>query len=122
MNVAHLPVPDPRVEADDRHAVLLAIVDRALGPHAHAATITVEEYARDIAHCSRATGYEAVKRGDVPSMRIAGRIVIPVPAIVVQLLAVPNNNGETNAEGALSKVTRSLPNHSGSPRYESGSA
>jgi hypothetical protein len=103
--------------------VLLAIVDRALGPHAHAATITVEEYARDIAHCSRATGYEAVKRGDVPSMRIAGGIVIPVPAIVVQLLAVPNNNGETNAEGAtLSKVTPSLPDHSGSPRYESGSA
>jgi hypothetical protein len=121
MNVAHLPVPDPRVEADDRHAVLLAIVDRALGPHAHAATITVEEYARDIAHCSRATGYEAVKRGDVSSMRIAGRIVIPVPAIALQLLGVMTK-GETKAEGAtLAGVTPSLPDHSERPRNGSDS-
>jgi hypothetical protein len=85
---------------DARRAVLLAIVDRALGPHAHAATITVEQYSRDIAHCSRSTGYEAVKRGDVASMRVAGRIVIPVPAIAVQLLGVLINNGGHATEAA----------------------
>jgi hypothetical protein len=84
---------DAHADADDRRAVLLEMVDRALGLHAHTATITVEEYARDIAHCSRATGYEAVRKGDVPSMRVAGRIVIPVPAIAAQLLGAQNGGG-----------------------------
>jgi hypothetical protein len=109
-------------DTDDRHAVLLAIVDRALGPHAHEATITVEEYARDIAHCSRATGYEAVKRGDVASMRVAGRIVIPIPAIAVQLLGA-QTNGETNMTKApLTNWAFALTDHSRLPGHESGPA
>jgi hypothetical protein len=107
-------------QADDRRVVLLEIVDRALGPHAHEATITVAEYARDIAHCSRATGYEAVRRGDVPSMRVAGRIVIPVPAIAVQLLGVQPNNGEADMTRApLTNGAPVVTDHSRLPGHES---
>jgi hypothetical protein len=86
---------DAHADADAVKAVLREQVDRALGSHAHAATITVEEYARDVAHCSRGTAYDAVKRGDVASMRVGGRIVIPVPAIAAQLLGAQNGNGKT---------------------------
>ena len=34
---------------------------------------------------SRSSAYDAVKRGEVPSLRIGGRVVVPVPALLRML-------------------------------------
>jgi len=86
--------------ADDRRAVLLEVVDRVLGEHASKATITVDEYARDIAGCGRSAAYEAVRRGQVPSFRVARRIVIPVPAVAALLLGCADQTTRRRADVA----------------------
>ena len=45
------------------------------------ATITVEQMAK-VVGLGRTGAYEAVKRGDIPSRRVNGRLVIPVPALL----------------------------------------
>ncbi len=45
-------------------------------PQAVRLTITVEEAAAHLG-ISRNSAYEAVRRGEIPSVRIGGRIVIP---------------------------------------------
>ena len=45
------------------------------------ATITVDEMARIIG-LGRTAAYDAVRHGDVPSRRVNGRILIPVPALL----------------------------------------
>lgn len=44
------------------------------------ATITVEEAAR-ILGISRGSAYEAVRRGDIPTIRIGKRLIVPVAAL-----------------------------------------
>jgi hypothetical protein len=109
------PIPLAGVDAD-RRAVLLEIVRVVLGPHADKATVTVDEYAADIAHCARATAYEGVRRGDVASMRIAGRIVIPVPAIAAQLLGFQANSENATKAADSTPATSVLTGHHGRTR------
>lgn len=45
------------------------------------ATVTVEEMAT-IVGLGRTGAYEAVRRKDIPSRRVNGRIVIPVPELI----------------------------------------
>jgi hypothetical protein len=78
-------VDDECVAGDRRAAVLLTVIDRALGDLAHKATATVEEYAA-IVGLSRGAAFDAVRRRDVPSLRFGRRVVIPIPAVVAQLL------------------------------------
>lgn len=48
------------------------------------ATATVPEVAR-VMGISRATAYEAVRRSEIPSLRLGKRIVIPVPRLLQML-------------------------------------
>jgi hypothetical protein len=48
------------------------------------ATLTVEQVA-PIVGLGRTAAYEAVKRGDLPSRKVNGRVLIPVPALLVWL-------------------------------------
>lgn len=43
-------------------------------------TLSVEEAAR-ILGLGRASGYEAVRRGDIPSIRIGRRLLVPTAAL-----------------------------------------
>jgi transcriptional regulator with XRE-family HTH domain len=114
MSVAPLPlraildradgVDDARAR-DDRVRVLRECLDDALGEHAHKATVTVEEYAR-LLGISRSAGFEAVRRGDVVSLRIGRRVVIPVPALFAQFLGVASDPDATTA--ALDQGDRCL--------------
>jgi excisionase family DNA binding protein len=81
----------------DRRAVLTEIVDRALGPFAHQATMTVSEVG-EVLGLGRSSAYEAVRCGVVPSIRVGNRIVVPVPAIAGLLLGVDPT--PSHAEGA----------------------
>jgi hypothetical protein len=91
-------ITDTRADTDAVKAVLRKEVDRALGRFAGRSTITVEEFG-ELMHISRASAYEAIKRGDCPSIRLGERrVVIGVPSVVALLLGQPN--GERNAEGA----------------------
>jgi hypothetical protein len=84
-----------RPDADDRRAVLLEFVERALGRFAGRSTITVDELA-EIMHIGRASAYEAIRRGDCPSIHLGERrIVVPIPAVVAMLIGV-ETNGATN--------------------------
>lgn len=58
-------------------------------------TLTVLEVARDLG-IGRAQAYEAVKRGDIPSIRIGGRILIPRAAYQRML----ERAGQTGEQGA----------------------
>jgi excisionase family DNA binding protein len=50
------------------------------GPHADRLTLTVEETA-EMLGISRALAYEAVRRGEIPHIRIGRRILVPTIAI-----------------------------------------
>lgn len=47
-------------------------------------TFTVEEAAARLKIC-RHSGYEAVRRGDIPSIKIGRRILVPVAALEAML-------------------------------------
>ena len=54
--------------------------------------LTVSQAAR-ILNIGRNTAYEAVKRGELPSIRFAGRILVPVGELRVMLgEIIPNRN------------------------------
>jgi hypothetical protein len=98
MTANPIPIRDALAGAsadpDDRRAVLREIVDRALGEHADKATITVAELA-EVMHISRAGAYEAIRRGDCPSIHLGERrVVVPVPAIAAMLLGAQDGNGK----------------------------
>lgn len=55
--------------------------------------LTVSQAAR-ILNIGRNTAYQAVKRGELPSVRFAGRILVPVGELRVMLGEItPNRNG-----------------------------
>lgn len=56
------------------------------------ATLTVAE-AREVLHLGRTTAYAAVKSGQIPTIRLGRRIVVPVPALLRMLQA-----GESGAD------------------------
>ena len=60
-------------------------------------TLTVEEAAR-ICGVSRGVAYEAVKSGDIPSVRICRRIVVPRHALLALLGEPPSTNGNRGGE------------------------
>ncbi len=55
-------------------------VESARGGHIERQTLTVQE-AGDILGISRSTAYEAVRRGELPVIRIGRRLVIPRVAV-----------------------------------------
>jgi excisionase family DNA binding protein len=85
-------------DTDDLRAVLREVVDQAMGPLAGRATATVDEIAELLA-ISRASAFEGVHAGTIPSLRIGRRILIPLPAIAAALLGA-QTNGETDATKA----------------------
>ena len=55
-------------------------------------TITVTETA-ELLGIGRTSAYEAIRRGELPSLRIGRRLVVPV-AQLLAALGVQSNNGE----------------------------
>jgi len=92
--------------ADDRRAVLREYVDRALGEHAHKATITVDEFAQIIG-VSRSSAFDAVRRGEVPALRLGRRVAIPLPALVSAMLLGVTPNGVS--DGAHDEAPAKVP-------------
>ncbi|MGA2037621.1 MAG: excisionase family DNA-binding protein [Acidimicrobiales bacterium] len=69
-------------------AVLTCLVERLLGPIGDRPWVTVEEASVWLG-VGRSSGYEAVRRNELPSTRVGRRVVVPVPALVALLLGVP---------------------------------
>ena len=57
-------------------------------------TLNVEEAGR-VLGIGRSGAYDAVRRGDVPSLRIGGRVRVPVPALLRMLGAEPDRTEMT---------------------------
>jgi excisionase family DNA binding protein len=53
-------------------------------------TVTVEEAARMLG-VSRALGYELVRRGEIPSLRLGRRVVVPRKALEAMVDAPPES-------------------------------
>lgn len=66
-------------------------------------TITVEECAR-LLGIGRSSAYEAIRRGDLPSLRLSRRIVIPTRAL---LRLLENGNAPPDEGGAPTERTTS---------------
>jgi hypothetical protein len=90
MSLAHLPLPDLQVVADDRRVAIDASVQRALGRFTDRAVINVPELA-ELMDWSRSTAYDAVKQGVVPSITVNRRVIVPVPGLVALLLGARTN-------------------------------
>jgi excisionase family DNA binding protein len=60
-------------------------------------TLTVEEAAASLG-ISRASAYEAVRRGDIPAIRIGRRILVPRAALEKFLASALPSDPETDAE------------------------
>ena len=71
------------VDADEEIRPEPTVLDRLLDATlpANRLTLTVEDMA-GILGLGRTAAYEAVRRGDLPSRRINGRIVVPVPSLL----------------------------------------
>jgi excisionase family DNA binding protein len=108
--------PEPSADADERRAVLAVCVESALGTLAGRAAATVDEVA-ELFGIGRSTAYEAVRRGDIPSLQLGGRrIVVPVPALAALLLGLEANGvGAVQANGgadlAADPVSKSSGRH-----------
>jgi excisionase family DNA binding protein len=48
------------------------------------ATLTVEETA-ELLHVSRGSAYESARRGELPTLRLGRRVLVPVPALLKML-------------------------------------
>lgn len=57
------------------------------------ATLTVQETA-ELLGVGRSCAYDAVRRGDIPTVRLGRRLVVPVPALI-RLLEQPVGEEET---------------------------
>lgn len=62
-----------------------------LGELAGRATLTVEETA-EVLRCGRNSAYDAIHAGVIPSLRIGQRILVPVPALLRRLSALPDES------------------------------
>jgi len=71
-------------------AALDRYILRALGPLAGRAWAPVEEASAWLG-VGRSSAYEAVRRGELPALRIGHRLVVPVPALVALMLGLPEH-------------------------------
>lgn len=55
--------------------------------------LTVTEVSR-LMRIGRGTAYEAVRRGDIPSIRIGNRIVVPTHRLLTMLSGLPDEHGQ----------------------------
>lgn len=78
------PSTDPASGSDPVARLLDAVIPSGR------ATLTVEEAAQ-VVGLGRSSAYDAVKRGDLPSRRVNGRLLVPVPALLHWLGAAPTN-------------------------------
>jgi excisionase family DNA binding protein len=61
------------------------IIEAALGKYNGRATLTVPEAAR-VLGIGRSAAYEAVRTGQLPSIRVGRRVIVPIPALAARLL------------------------------------
>jgi hypothetical protein len=85
--VAALPTVDAAALADDRRAVLLALLKDQLGELAERTAMEVEDLG-SIFGWGRSTCYRAVREGLVPSVKVGKRIVVPVVGVAAVLLGI----------------------------------
>lgn len=95
-----MSVAADHADVDDRRAVLLELVDRVLGEYANRPTITVEQAAQALG-VGRSAAYASVTRGEIPSIRVARRVLIPVPALAALLLGASNGSRNPRPKTAI---------------------
>lgn len=71
-----------------RHMMTLASLLGAEAP----ATLSVEQTA-EVLHIGRGSAYEAVRTGQIPALKIGGRVLVPVPALLRVLGAELDGEG-----------------------------
>jgi excisionase family DNA binding protein len=69
---------------DDRKTDAAPVHPEALPRLRGRATVTVEEAAK-LLGISRAPAYRAVKAGQIPAIRVGGRLLVPVPKLLAML-------------------------------------
>jgi excisionase family DNA binding protein len=60
-------------------------------------TITIEEIA-DILGIHRNTAYRAAKRGEIPTIRVGGRLLVP-KVVLIRILAGETGNETLHSQG-----------------------
>ncbi len=65
-------------------------------------TLTVPE-AGDLVGISRGSAYEAARRGEIPTIRLGGRLVVP-KAKLLQMLGALSDDQDPTSSGAVQKT------------------
>lgn len=99
--------------ADVARDALVEALRAALGEYADRPTLTVEETA-DLLGMGRTAMYEAVRRGEVPSITLGRRVLVPVPALARMLLAVEDVDAEGTAAGRVVSLAAGAVSNGGS--------
>jgi excisionase family DNA binding protein len=94
VEAVEITISDPGYWASDREALRLGVEEALFGPAERERgiavsmpprlTLTVEEAAATLG-ISRAFAYEAVRRGEIPSIRIGRRVLVPQAALARML-------------------------------------
>lgn len=71
-------------------AALDRYIERVLGSLDGRAWASVEETTEWLG-LGRSSGYEAIRRGELPALHVGHRLVVPVPVLVAMLLGVPRH-------------------------------
>lgn len=77
-------------------------------------TITVPEAGRWLG-LSRNSAYQAAARGEIPTLRIGGRLLVPVPKLLALVGASPQTDDEVGAPTPTLATTDEV---SGEPRHD----
>lgn len=83
-------------------------------------TITVEE-AGQVLGVSRRVAYDSVRRGEIPSLSLGRRLVVPVPKLL-ELVGFPRTDSEAPPASEATAQIRALPKSSGGVHYDDATA
>lgn len=75
------------LNAPPADAVLHELLERLLGDYADRALLTGDEVA-DLLGQGRSSTFDAIRRGDLPSVRWGRRVYVPTPALARWLMAL----------------------------------
>jgi hypothetical protein len=88
---------------------------RSLGDLEGRATITIPEAGELLGGLGRSAAYEAARRGEIPTLSLGRKRLVPVPALMRLLGADPVTNGDH--EGVTAQVGGGRPDSlTGGPR------
>ena len=83
-------------------------------------TYTIEETAK-VLGVGRGTAYEAARRGEIPTLKVGRRLLVPRHALERMLTAAGTDSPQTNGAGGTAPQEKEVSASNGHPTRDPGS-